>query len=301
MVFLDVEDFALSLAPILNHKTQQRDGRGAHIFGGRKLEEEWQLAGKELLVNQGILLTSFARFLWEKADEVLPKQTFDVLVKLGILLPLPRDEAGARHVYSVGGESMTPSTGVEQKFLVLMRLPLEASPETMGHFKAFLQLQEDFWGVKVKWEFDSGSKPHGLLERLIASCHSIGNVVQDTYWRRGACFVSNEASKNSAGGSFALALPFLENTAERQTEGTLEVRAFGYRESRAVWGALRFVISSAWCLFEEFPGLGWEARVECPYHGKLRHYLAGVKERKVRQTHLACFTFRLVGAVLQLR
>ena len=301
VVFLDVEDFALSLAPILSHKTQQRDGRGAHIFGKRKLEEEWQLAGRELLVNQGILLTRFARFLWEKADEVLPKQTFDVLVKLGILLPLPRDEAGAHRVYSVGGESMPPSTDLEQKFLVLMRLPLEASPETMGRFEAFSQLQEAFWGVGVKWEFDSGSTPHGLVERLVASCHSIGNAVQDTCWRRGACFVSNEASKNSAGGSFAVALHFLENTVERQSGGTLEVRAFGHRESRAVWGALRFVISSAWRLFEEFPGLGWEAGVECPYHGKLRHYLAGVKERKVRRTLLACFTFRLVGAVLQLR
>ena len=285
VVFLDVEDFALSLAPILNHKTQERDGRGAHIFGGRKLEEEWQLAGRDSLVNQGILLSKFARFLWEKADEVLPEKTFDVLIKLGILLPLPRDEAGVRDVYSVGGESMPPLADVEEKFLVLMRLPLKASPETMGRLKAFSQLQEDFWGVVVKWEFDSGSTPHGLVERLVASCHSIGNVVQATCWRRGACFVSNEASKNSAGGPFALALHFLGNTGERHTGGTLEVRVFGHKESRAVWGALRFVISSAWRLFEEFPGLGWAAGVECPYHRQLRHYLAGVKERKVRRTH----------------
>ena len=285
VVFLDVEDFALSLAPILNHKTQQKDGRGAHIFGGRKLEEEWQLAGRELLVNKGILLTKFARFLWEKTDEVFPKQTFNVLVKLGILLPLPRDEAGARDVYSVHGESMTPLADVEEKFLVLMRLPLEASPETMGRFEAFSQLQKDFWGVVVKWEFDSGSTPHGLVERLVASCHSIGNVVQATSWRTGACFVSNEASQNSAGCPFALTLRFLKNTGGRHTGGTLEVRAFGYRESRAVWGALRFVISSAWRLFEEFPGLGWEAWVECPYHGQLRHYLAGVKEREVCRIH----------------
>ncbi|CAN0132754.1 unnamed protein product, partial [Ascophyllum nodosum] len=59
-------------------------------------------------------------------------------------------------------------------------------------------------------------------------------------------------------------------------------RVFGHKESRAVWGALRFVISSAWRLFEEFPGLGWAAGVECPYHRQLRHYLAGVKERKGR-------------------
>ena len=284
VVFLDVEDFALSLAPILNHKTQQKDGRGAHIFGGRKLEEQWQLAGRELLVNQGILLASFAQFLWEKPDEVLPNQTFDVLVKLGILLPLPRDEPGARDVYSVGGESVPPSADVEEKFLVLMRLPLEASPETMSRFEAFSELQKD-WGVVVKWEFDSGSTPHGLVERLVASCHSIGNVVQDTCWRRGACFVSNEKSIKSAGGTFALALHFLESTVERQTGGTLVVRAFGHRESRAVWGALRFVISSAWRLFKEFPGLGWEAWVECPYHRQLPHYLAGVKDIQARRIH----------------
>ena len=294
-VFLDVEAFALSLAPILNHKTKQKDGRGAHIFGERKLEEQWQLAGRDLLVTKGILLASFARFLWGKPDELLPKQTFDVLVKLGILLPLPRDEPGARDAYSVGGESVPPSADVEEKFLVLMRLPLEAPPETMGRFEAFSQLQEKFWGVAVKWEFDSGSTPHGLVERLIASCHSIGNVVQDTCWRRGACFVRKD--EVSPGGSFALALHFLENTVERHAEGTLEstmerqtggtlvVRAFGLKESHAVWVALRFVISSAWRLFEEFPGLGWEAWVECPYHGQLRHYLAGVKERKVRRIH----------------
>ena len=145
VVFLDVEAFALSLAPILNHKTQQKDGRGAHIFGGRKLEQRWQLAGRELLVKQGILLTEFARFLWEKPDH-LPKEIFDVLVKLGILLPLPRDEPGARDVYSVGGKRMPPSADGEEKFLVLMRLPLEAPPETMGRFEAFSQLQEKFWG-----------------------------------------------------------------------------------------------------------------------------------------------------------
>ena len=301
VVFLDIEDFALSLAPILNHKTQQRDGRGAPVFGRRKLEQDWQLAGRELLVNQGILLTRFARFLWEEPDEVLPKQIFDVLVKLGILLPLPKDEAGARHVNSVDGESMPPSVDVEEKFLVLMRLPLEASPDTMDRFKAFLQLQQDLWGVVVKWEFDSGSTPHGLVEHLVASCHSIGNVVQDTYWRKGACFVSNEASVNSAGGSFALAMHFVDKTAERHTGGTLVVRAFGHNESRAVWGVLRFVISTACRLLEEFPGLIWEAWLECPYdHGQVRHYLPGVKERKVRRTHLAYFTFRLVGAVLQL-
>ena len=278
MVFLDVEAFALSLAPILNHKTQQS------TFGGRKLELHWQLAGREDLVTKGILGTRFARFLWEKTDEIFPEQTFDVLVKLGILLPLPRDGAGARDVYSVGGESIPLSPDVEEKFLVLMRLPLEASSETMGRFEVFSQLQEE-WGMMVKWEFDSGSTPHGLVERLVASCHSIGNVVRDTCWRRGACFVCNEASKDSAGGSFALALHFLENTGERHRGGTLEVWAFGHRESRAVWGALRFVISSAWRLFKEFPGLGWEARVECPYHRELRHYLAGVKDIEVRRTH----------------
>ena len=284
VVFLDVEGFALSLAPILNHKTQQRDGRGAPSFGGRTLEEEWQLTGRELLVTKGILLASFARFLWEKPDEILPKQTFDVLVKLGILLPLPR-EVGARRIHSVGGERMPPSADVDEKFLVLMRLSLEASPKTKGRFETFLQLEQAFWGVTVKWDFDPGSTPHGLVERLVASCHSIGNVVQDTCWRRGACFVSHEASIKSAGGTFALALHFLESTVERQTGGTLVVRAFGQKESRAVWGALRFVISSAWRLFKEFPGLGWEAWVECPYHRQLRHYLAGVKERKVRRIH----------------
>ncbi|CAN0379541.1 unnamed protein product [Ascophyllum nodosum] len=106
----------------------------------------------------------------------------------------------------------------------------------------------------------------------------------DTCWRGGACFVGHQASIDAAGGSFALSVQLTRcATLNKPTAGTLVVQAFGPRDRRAVWGALRFVISSAWHLFEEFPRLGWEAWVECPkHHGQVLHYLAGVSDSKGR-------------------
>ena len=289
VVFLDVEDFALSLAPILNHKTQQQGACGAYSFAGRELDSQWKLDAKERLVSRGILETPFAQLLWEEDDRPLPKQTFDVLVKLGILLPLPqRHESGVHLVYrSESGEHRvyrsvsvgTPAWKRADEFLVLMRLPLEAPCETMVRFNCFEQLRER-WGVVAKWEFHGGNIPYGLVERLVASCHIIGNVEPDTCWRRGACFTAHEESVEAAGGSFALTLQITKNT--------LIVQVFGHREGRAVWGALRFVISAAWGLFREFPGLAWVARLECPQHDwRLQHHLAGVNDTKVC---IACFT-----------
>ena len=117
------------------------------------------------------------------------------------------------------------------------------------------------------------------------------NVVTGTYWKRGACFVAHEESMNAAGGRFALALQFDPSSENLNLKkaGTLVVQAFGDRDGLAVWGALRLVISSAWRLFEEFPGLGWEAWVECPTHvGQLQHYLAGVGDTEVHIKGLIC-------------
>jgi len=52
----------------------------------------------------------------------------------------------------------------------------------------------------------------------------------------------------------------------RPTAGTLTIRTYGVREERAVWGAMRFAISTVWRLFGEFPGLSWEAWLECTAH-----------------------------------
>ena len=279
VVFLDVEELALTLAPILNHKMGRENPLHAHFSSERQPEERWISEARKRLVSEGVLEARFARSLWKKDDIEMPQQIFDVLVKLGILLPL----VPQRYTWDVSLATMSASWEHVKEYLVLMRLPLKASCETMAHFYAFEKLREE-WGVVVKWEFDHGRNPYGLVERLVASCHAIGNVVMGTCWREGACFVGHQASIDAAGGSFALTVQLTRcATLNRPKAGTLVVQAFGSRDGRAVWGALRFVISSAWRLFEEFPGLGWEAWVECPkHHGKEQHYLAGVSDSKVR-------------------
>ena len=278
VVFLDVEELALTLAPLLNHKMGREDPPHAHFSSEHQPKERWISEARKRLVSEGVLEARFARSLWKKDNIEMPQQIFDVLVKLGILLPLtPR-----RYKWDVSLGIISTWEHVEG-YLVLMRLPSKVSCETMARFNAFETLREE-WGVSVKWEFDRGRNPYGLVERLVASCHAIGNVVMDTCWREGACFVGHQASIDAAGGSFALAVQLTRSTTlNRPTAGTLVVQAFGYRDGRAVWGALRFVISSAWRLFEEFPELGWEAWVECTkHHGQVQHYLAGVSDSKVR-------------------
>ena len=280
VVFLDVEELALTLASILNHKMGQEHPPHAHFSSERQPEERWISEARKRLMSEGVLEARFARSLWKKDNIDMPQQIFVVLVKLGILLPL----IPPRYTWDVSLGTMSPWEHVKE-YMVLMRLPLKASCETMACFNAFEKLREE-WGVVAKWKFDRGRNAYGLVERLVASCHAIGNVVMDTCWREGACFVGHQASINAAGGSFALAVQLTRcATLNKPTAGTLVVQAFGSRDGRAVWGALRFVISSAWRLFEEFPELGWEAWVECPkHHGQVQHYLAGVSDSKVRVT-----------------
>lgn len=281
MVFLDVEDLALSLAPILNHKAHERDARGSHIFAGEKLDLRWKLDARKRLVGKGVLQSCFARLLWQGSGVNLSEQAFDVMVKLGILLPVPqRHQLGAPHEPHEGWKNRYGKCGND--FLVLMRLPLVASSEITARFDAMARLHEE-WGLVAKWRFDRGSIPFGLVERLIASCHEVGDVIVDTCWRNGACFEAQAESKAAGGGTFALTIEFVKNGLDNEPNaGTLAVRAFGHREGRAVWGVLRFVISSTWRLFREFPGLGWEAWVESPERdGEELYYLAGVNDTAV--------------------
>ena len=285
VVFLDVEELALTLAPILNHKMKQGDASHAYFSVERKPREGWISRARDRLISEGILEARFARLLWKSDGIDMPQQAFDVLVKLGILLPLPRShESGVDDVLPKVWGNTSLWEHVEE-FLVLMRLPLKASCETTNRFNVMEQLREE-WGVVARWEFDHGRAPHGLVERLVASCHAIGNMVTGTCWRGGACFFAHETSRNAAGGYFALALHFTQRiNLNRPTAGILVVQAFGHRDGRAVWGALRFIISSVWDLFKEFPGLGWQAWVECPkHHGQVQHYLAGPDDSKVRAT-----------------
>lgn len=285
-MFLDVEEFALSLAPILNHKDRETDADGLDMFGGCKLEYSWQLDARKRLFEKGILHPCFARYLWSKDNGVaVPEMAFEILVRLGILLPMPdKHQWGASfdHKAQCAFDWGDGSGDCGQNYLVVMRLPKKLPPEMKTRLQYAAAIQKD-WGVVAKWKFGRGSAPHGLVERLVASCHVVGDVIAETCWRGGACFVSHRGSQEAAGGrSFALSIDFCEALSGQSTAGTLTVRAFGNRTGCAVWGALRFVISRIWRLFEEFPGLGWEAWVENPdREGQKLFYLAGVKDTEV--------------------
>lgn len=69
VVFLDVEDLALRLAPILNHKTHERDEDGRTMFSGKRLTQGWQQEAVRHLFDRGILYRCFAHFLWEKPGQ----------------------------------------------------------------------------------------------------------------------------------------------------------------------------------------------------------------------------------------
>lgn len=285
VVFLDVEEFALRLAPILNHKNCEEDEDGRLMFGGKRLDKMWQLEASRHLVERGVLHRCFACFLWDEHGQHFPAATFDVLVKLGILLPLGRKycwweaaQRGTTGDHNCGRiDRQKVNTLCGQGFLVLMRLPGEILPAVASRHEAFAGLTQQ-WGLVSRWEFHNGSVPHGMVERIIASCNAIGNVVGGTCWRKGACFVGNEAGSKAGGGLYALTVDFCANTGSEnvRTAGTLTVRAFGDRDRRAVWGAMRFAISTVLRLFDHFPGLSGQGWVECPKHiGVPLYNLAG--------------------------
>lgn len=285
IVFLDIEGLALQLAPILNHKTDEQDEDGCPMFAGKRLDQPWLEEASRQLFETGILHRCFAGFLWGHPRSPVLEATFDVLLKLGILLPLGSGfYRGALHgdatVDHTCGRTQDPRHNITcgRGFLVLMRLPNEVPPDVASRLQCFDKEMRENWGLVSKWEFRDGSSPHGLVERIIASFHVVGDVVGGTCWRKGACFIGNVAGKKAGGGPFALVLDFCEPTGSENipTAGTLTIQAFGTRDGRAVWGAMRFAISTAERFLADFPGLRWRAWLECPAHeGVLSHNLHG--------------------------
>lgn len=103
-IFLNVEEVAPRLEPILNHKAYEKNSCGP-----------------------------------------FPRATLEVLVKLGILLPVRITHFWGGETTAAGehyrGQPCTPAVGVERGscgggFLVLRRLPLDAPPEVVRRMEA---------------------------------------------------------------------------------------------------------------------------------------------------------------------
>lgn len=276
-IFLDVVWLSKILNPILDHNLHDMILPNAQL-------NTWR--GK--LVNTGVLCWGFARCLWgdvfredilESSLGELEKALFDVLVKLGVIIPL-----GRSNLSPIGG-SAWPSFhegGDLPDMLVLrwLRLRLSASEQVQLNTLLEEKLQEGAKEVTLKWLFDSAGPPHGLIGRLMASCHVIGEPETGLCWRDGALFkghfVASEADR-----------PYVVVVNYNSEDRVLSVKVFGPVETKRVWIALRYMASLMVNVSKEWSGLLWEGWLECAKHPRDRVQLATPTEVGVEEA-LCC-------------
>ena len=260
------------LSPILNHKLQDED------FPTNAL-----LKQRDSLVHRGILRRDFALYLWadvldpvEKGGvkDMLIESLFRMLMNLGVILPLTRPAflADRRRSHTTRGERES------KDMLVIMRLPEECSDEQKSAIDfAIAEALRDCREVQLKWKFNTMSAPHGLVGRLISSCHVLGKVDLRACWRYGALFTSRQRTWRQGKG--VPLFKFLISYHERM----LSLRMIGPISNDRVLAALRYVASAMVLLSMEWPGVQWTGWLHCPNHPEARMYLT--KPREVRLAH----------------
>lgn len=206
-IFLDVELLSQVLNPIMDHKLRLR-----------KFPATREIKWRNDLLNTGVLRWKFARFLWreiffshaaQSSEGQLEEALFDVLVKLGVGLPLGRATtvppngssalSASRQATTVpangGMRSALPasSEGNGMRDMLVWRwLPLSLTEELREHLEDLLEKKRQSGAreVTLKWEFDSAGAPHGLVGRVMALCHVVGEAETGLCWRSGAVFKS---------------------------------------------------------------------------------------------------------------
>ena len=221
---------------------------------------------RDKLVYDGILTREFALRLWrptlERAtkenEKVVVDALFRTLLDLGVVLPLDkRDESP------------------DDRLLVIMRLPDDCSTQIndkLDDTKALDGCEE----VTLKWRFSMGP-PYGLVERLIASCHVIGEVEREMYWRYGALFKSHERTKKCKKivRLYRFVIRYDDDVGDlNHSNKVLTMRMIGPLASERVWVALRYVASAMIKLSSDWPGVRWQGWPECLEHPSNRMYLA---------------------------
>lgn len=278
--FLDVVWLSQVLSPILSHKLQsERPPPTAALCKSR-----------DDLVNNGILHVDFARYLWKS---VLDGSTvgsinrmlngfYRVLLNLDVILPLGRTALSSND----GRISKVPfeDDSTPQDVLVVMRLPDTDShiSEERLHSRFVVPL-ESAREVMLHWRFDSAGAPQGLVERLIASCHVIGEVEIELCWRFGACFKSHavEQQNGQVIRLYRFIIRYDVLNAPREGDGeerVLSLRMMGPLEDERVWIAIRYVASAVLIMSKEWPGVLWKGWSECPMHCTDVIYLATPRE-----------------------
>lgn len=266
-IFLDVGLLSEVINPILDHKLPGRGFRPGPL-------NEW----RNTLVTTGVLSPAFARHLWgntflghapQSSSSQFESALFEVLIKLGVAFPLgrvPLPEA-------VHGSQTAPAyynSGIhtQRDMLVWRWLPETLGDHGEATFKAIVeQLGDGAQEVTLKWEFDSAGAPHGLMERLIALCHVIGEAEMALCWRSGAVFQGPPVAEGTHP-------PYVVELRYCDTDRVLSVTMFGTLRSGRVWAVLRFVASLMVNISKDWPGALWAGWVKCSDHPLRRLYLA---------------------------
>lgn len=253
-IFLDVLWLSKVLNPIMSHKLKRE------IF-----DDNWALM-KGKLVNDKILRPRFAIHLWNESIENVTLQSeevaealFRALVKLGVALPLGH-----------AADSSTP-----HGMLDITRLDEKCDGDTQREFDTELvsEMRPGDHDVTLKWKFDKMGHPHGLVERLIASCQVLGKVKSKAWWRYGAVFKSH-FKRSRVNGNGSLYTVALSMTSYNDPERELAARVVGPMENPRVWAAFRFVASAVVTFSKDWPGVLWEGWPECAKHHDEIVYLA---------------------------
>lgn len=276
-IFLDVLWLSRCLSPILSHK-----------LGDERFEQCW-LSKRDDLTNDGILRCQFAVHLWSTSigrvvleSEQVAGALFGVLVKLGVALPLGHTLPWAL------ADRVTPLAhrdgSASQDMLVIMRLSETCNRHQQQLFRGLAPQTLRDREVTLKWEFDKAGPPYGLVERLIVSCHVLGEVEMRSCWRYGAV-VKSRFTRSLAEVNVRLYTVALSMTSYTDSERVLTAKVFGPLDDKRVWLAIRYVASAMVNLSKEWPGVLWDGWLDCEKHPSQHLYLASSAE--VRACNLA--------------
>ncbi|CBJ25495.1 LRR-GTPase of the ROCO family [Ectocarpus siliculosus] len=274
VIFLDVVWLSAALKPILSHKLE------SHFFPRSELT-----AMKDELVDNGVLRLKFAEYLWDLEMEAPPSEEVmdalcGVLHSLGVALPLGREE---RHTASAIDPAAAHGQIGRQDMLVIMRLPDTCEENIQGELQELVRdLSERHGGneVTLKWRFDGAGASHGLVERVIASCHEVGSVRSGLCWRYGAVFQSY-ARADDGGLNWLYSFVIRYDEEVGSGERVLAVTMFGPTAEDRLWAALRWVASSVVNTSTGWPGVRWEGGPACAIHARGRMYFKTPIEARI--------------------
>lgn len=266
------------LNPIFDHKLRHRGFREAQLYGWR-----------DELLSTGVLREAFAKHLWGDVflDHAvhspvgeLEKALFDVLVKLGVAIPLGRATVSATN----SGASPTSLEGIRTRDMLVQRwAPLNLTDHEQKALDDLLEgrRQRGAREVVLKWMFDRAGPPQGLVGRLIASCHVIGEAEKGLCWRSGALLKSPVVVE---GGGRLYVVEIRYTSIDR----VLSIRMSGPLDVERVWVALRFMASVMVNVSKEWQGMLCKGWLDCPDHGRDHVYLATPTEVRVKMYTCYC-------------